>query len=113
MEDIKLLTENLGQEILKSKIYSDYIYYKDKLEEDALKAVKEFKKKQFNIGLRKAEGINVPIEEEKAFEHEKFNLCSNKDIEGFLNSEKLVVDMLAGVYERLGEIVKIDLDYIE
>lgn len=115
MEHIEALTENLGQEILKSKIYLDYVHYKDKLEKDieTFKNVKEFKRKQFNIGLRKAEGINVPLEEEKEFEHERFNLYSNKDVEGFLNSEKLIIDMLSSIYEKLGEMVKVDLDYIE
>lgn len=95
--------------------YQNYMFYKNKIDNNEMlkHRIRAFKRKQFDLESRKAQGIAIDGNEEKSLSDEYFDMMLNIDCEAFISSEREVIKMLSQVYDELGKKVALDLSFLE
>lgn len=115
MEKAKQLAGALGDYVSKMECYRNYLYYKDRLhtQEDWKRRLMQFKRKQFDLETRKAQGIPIEAAEENSLSDDYFDLMLNLDCAGYINSEREVLKVLTEVYDVIGKQVQIDVSFLD
>lgn len=115
MEEIKQMSVTLAEKMQASSAYQNYMYYKEKLQQDKnLKdRIMNFKKRQIEIELRKAQNVPVSMQEEYDLSDLYSEIMLDDIGAGYIENEKSVIQLLSNVFAIIGSNVKVDMDYME
>lgn len=115
LDEIIKSAEALGILMKNAQCYQQYDYFKKQIEnkEELKQKIMLFKRNQFEIETRKAQKLPVEAGEEKSLSDSYFDLMQNPDCAGYLTNERLVLEMLAGVYETIGRFARVDVSFLD
>lgn len=115
MDEIKQMSMTLAEKMQASSAYQNYLYYKEKLQQnETLKnKIMDFKKKQIDIEVRKTQNTPVSMQEEYDLSDMYSEIMLNDIGAGFIENERSVIQLLSNVFAIIGNNVKVDMDYME
>lgn len=115
MDEIKQMSMTLSEKMQSSSAYQNYLYYKEKLQQnETLKnKIMDFKKKQIDIEIRKTKNAPVSMQEEYDLSDMYSEIMLNDVGAGFIENERSVIQLLSNVFAIIGNNVKVDMDYME
>lgn len=114
-EEIFLEARALSAKLAACEYYQNYLkYQKQVFADDALKArLFALKGRQLALEARRVCGEPVGEEEEKSVSDEYFTLMMDERCAGFMESERLVSQLLSELFETLSAACPLDLSYLD
>ncbi len=112
MERIFELTNNLANALEECECFKNYTNSKIKISSntDLCRRIKEFKGAHLNFQAKLLQNIQTSFDEERHVSKLYADLLLNDDARLFLESEKIMLEIIAKVYSTINNSCKIDMD---
>lgn len=113
MDKILNLADEITISIKNSELYQNYLNSKDKINKDSelKKRIKDFREKSMSFQSKLMQNQEVSFEEEKYISSLYFGLIVNEDVKTYFKNEELLLNLMANIYNKLGNECRLDLDF--